>query len=180
MHRQPFCQLLDRYQIIFAEDREILERFHAFTSQYSDCFERSQSFGHITGSAWIIDHSRTHGLFTHHKKLGRWLQLGGHADGDSDVHAVATREAHEESGLKSILPISNTIFDLDVHSVGDHLHFDVRFLFEANMQDPLIVSHESNHLAWIAFKDLPKHTNEPSILRMLSKTTISKNHANKN
>ena len=143
---------------------------------HEDCFARSLQVGHVTGSAWIIDSPHKHCLLTHHKKLDRWLQLGGHADGDGNTARVATREALEESGLKSLQLVSLEIFDLDIHTIperGDepeHQHFDVRYLFETSRDAPLVVSDESNDLAWIALDDIEALTSERSILRMVEKT----------
>jgi hypothetical protein len=70
-----------------------------FIEAHPDCFLRSQLTGHVTGSAWVVDPSRSRTLLMHHLKLDKWVQLGGHADGDPDLWAVAQREACEESGL---------------------------------------------------------------------------------
>ena len=92
--------------------------------------------GHITGSAWVVDIAGNRVLLADHAKLGRWLQPGGHSDGDPDTLAVALREAREESGL-DVRALDDAIFDIDVHRIparGDepaHLHFDVRFLVQA-------------------------------------------------
>jgi 8-oxo-dGTP pyrophosphatase MutT (NUDIX family) len=115
-------------------------------------------------------------LLTHHKKLGRWLQLGGHADGDSQVMRVASREAEEESGLKQLALVSREIFDIDVHLIPErgqepaHYHYDVRFLFEADKNETLVVSEESNDLAWVPLVSIEDYSCEESILRMVRKT----------
>jgi 8-oxo-dGTP pyrophosphatase MutT (NUDIX family) len=113
---------------------------------------------------------------THHFKLDRWLQLGGHADGDTDILRVAMREAHEESGLDDIKPLSQGIFDVDVHPIPArdteprHLHYDVRFLLEADANAPLVISSESKDLAWIPLMDIARITTERSIARMVAKS----------
>ena len=93
-------------------------------------------------------------LLAHHRKLGRWLQPGGHSDGDPDTLAVALREAREESGL-DVRALDDAIFDIDVHRIPArgrepaHLHFDVRFLVQAE-HDRFRVSDESHALAWVS------------------------------
>ena len=77
------------------------ERF-GVRAGHPDCFERSCVPGHVTGSAWLVSHDRSRFLLTHHRKLGRWLQLGGHSDGDPDTAQVALREAREESGIAAL------------------------------------------------------------------------------
>ena len=102
------------------------------------CFQRTNYSGHFTASAWILNEKRDKALMTHHKKLNMWLQLGGHADGNTDLLDVARREAIEESGIKKIRLLNDEIFDVDIHLVPkfkdqpSHKHFDVRFIFEAN------------------------------------------------
>ncbi|MEM8565962.1 MAG: NUDIX hydrolase [Bacteroidota bacterium] len=160
----------DQEEILFKED------LISFVQNHSSCFERTLLKGHITGSAWIINKDCTKALLTHHSKLDRWLQLGGHADGNSDVIGVALKEAREESGLNSIRIVSGEIFDLDIHSIPErkneprHLHYDLRFLFKADEHETLHVSSESKNLKWIAMNDLSKYTqHNKSILRMKEK-----------
>jgi 8-oxo-dGTP pyrophosphatase MutT (NUDIX family) len=130
----------------------------------------------------IVDESQGFVLLTHHAKLNRWLQPGGHADGDEDVIAVATREAHEETGLKSIELISPKILDIDIHSIPArkefpmHDHYDIRFLFQASKSEPFIITEESHDLAWISVSDLPRVTdNNSSMLRMAKKVAATLN-----
>ncbi len=154
----------------------MLKQTIQFVKQYPDCFERSLSVGHITGSAWIIDQERSHVLLTHHRKLNAWFQLGGHSDGDANTLAVALREGQEESGLEELQPISEAIFDIDVHLIParkaepDHYHYDVRFLFEADRHAPLIISSESNELAWVTLDQALELSNDESIQRMVAKS----------
>jgi 8-oxo-dGTP pyrophosphatase MutT (NUDIX family) len=142
-------------------------------------FYRDHLPGHITGSSWIIDESRQYTLLTHHRKLNRWLQPGGHADGDENIIRVCTREAEEETGLKSLRLFSADIFDLDIHTIParkdfpQHLHYDVRLLFIASADEPLIISDESNDLAWIGCDELQSRTaNNISMLRMAEKVSV--------
>jgi 8-oxo-dGTP pyrophosphatase MutT (NUDIX family) len=157
-------------------ERVVVERLVAFVEADPRCFERTLLAGHVTGSAWIVDPARERVLLTHHRKLGMWLQLGGHADGDPDVAAVALREAREESGLSSVRLVTDRIFDVDVHAIPahgvepEHFHYDVRFLFEADPAEPLTVSAESHDLAWVPVNDVADLATDASVLRMLAKT----------
>ena len=153
----------------------MVERTRQFVRQYPNCFDRSLAVGHITGSAFIVNKERTHILLTHHKKLNRWLQLGGHADGDSDILRVALREAEEESGLTDVHPVMEGIFDVDVHTIpahkndAEHYHYDIRYLCEADSRIPLIISDESHDLVWVPVQSILHYTEEQSILRMVYK-----------
>ena len=150
----------------------------AFVRRQPDCFERTCfEDGHITGSAWIVCPQRKNVLLTHHRKLNKWLQLGGHSDGDANTYRVAKREAEEESGL-IVKPINDVVFDIDIHTIparGDdpeHKHYDVRFLFEGDDLAQLRMSEESNDLRWVSIEELLSLTSEESVLRMARKTPI--------
>lgn len=119
----------------------------------ADPFTRGRLEGHFTASAWLVDRAGARVLLTHHRKLERWLQLGGHADGDRVLANVALREAEEESGLTG-LRVDAAIFDLDRHWIperGDvpgHWHYDVRYVVHAGDNEAYVVSDESHDLAW--------------------------------
>ena len=123
-------------------------QFRAFLASSPQVFERSHPPGHFTGSAWLVSADGERVLLTHHRKLGRWLQLGGHADGDRDLAGVALREAEEESGLER-LQLEQAIFDLDRHIIparGEepaHWHYDVRYVVRATAVETFAVSDES-------------------------------------
>ncbi len=175
MHRQPLLEQLAAYREGHPSELETIERFIAFVERCPDCFERSLLEGHVTGSAWIVDDSGGKVLLTHHRKLDCWLQLGGHADGDPDVLAVALKEAREESGLTEFEVPEPAIFDLDIHriperkGVPEHWHYDVRYVMHATGSTAYIVSEESHDLRWVALDELPALTTDESMLRMLEK-----------
>jgi 8-oxo-dGTP pyrophosphatase MutT (NUDIX family) len=148
-----------------------------FIGAHPDCLLRTCLEGHLTGSAWIVDPSRTRTLLTHHRKLDKWLQLGGHADGDPDLLAVALREAREESGLASVRAVGAALFDVDRHWIPargmepGHWHHDLRFMIEADPGVPLVVSEESKELAWVDIAAVTGLNPEESMARMVRKTT---------
>ena len=113
-------------------------------------------------------------LLTHHRKLNRWLQLGGHSDGDGNPLRVACREALEESGLV-VEPIRDVLFDIDIHLIPArqddpaHHHFDARFALRAVGSDAFRVSDESYALRWVKIDEIDTLTTEPSMLRMAGK-----------
>jgi 8-oxo-dGTP pyrophosphatase MutT (NUDIX family) len=178
MHRELILRLLDSYQIKYDSDRAQLEKVRRFVEGNPRCFERSLTEGHLTGSAWVVSPDRRRVLLTHHRKIGHWLQLGGHADGNPDIFAVARREACEESGLRNIRPLSPQIFDIDVHGIparpgtAGHYHYDIRFIFEADPAKPLVISQESKELGWVALTSLTEPDFGWSIRRMVQKTTF--------
>ena len=163
------------YTSEFEEEKIFVSRFLQLL-EHPHAFQRDHLPGHITGSAWILDHSRQFVLLVHHGTLNKWLQPGGHADGEENVLNVALREAREETGLKDFTILQNGVFDLDIHPIParlgfpDHLHYDMRFLFESDKKEKIIVSEESHDVAWIPIDELGLLTfNNPSIMRMAYK-----------
>lgn len=155
-----YSQLLD-YMQRSPERRDTAEQILRFVADTPTCFERAHTAGHITGSAWLLNPTGNKALLTLHRKLGLWLQPGGHADGDADILRVALREAEEESGISGIRPISPLIFDVDIHTIPahtasgapQHLHYDVRYLLRAP-HESYSISHESRALAWCSLQEL--------------------------
>lgn len=172
MHRQAVLSLLNAYAAWDVSDQQQKQRIIDFVEQNPNCFERSLRIGHITGSAWVVSRDGKRVLLTHHKKLDRWMQLGGHADGESDVACVAMREAQEESGLEDLTFVSRQIFDVDVHEIPArgpepaHFHYDIRFAIQITGTDNFQVSDESHELAWVGIEQLASYANERSVLRM--------------
>ncbi len=167
---------LKNYKPFDDEEKLMLEKFIFLVETNKDCFQSYCYPEHITACAWIIDKNYSHLLFTHHKKLDKWLQLGGHADGEENLLNVATREAKEESGLTSIEVITRDIFSIDIHpiparnDVQSHYHYDVRYFFKADKNEKLVVSSESKDLKWLPISQIELYNNDRAVLRMLKKT----------
>jgi 8-oxo-dGTP pyrophosphatase MutT (NUDIX family) len=172
---RSIIDLLEKYSPSDSWEQECKERMLLFVREHKDCFDRSLPVGHFTGSAWLLDHDQTHALLMHHAKLDKWLQLGGHCDGRSDVCAVAIKEAQEESGIQAIVSISSDIFDIDIHAIPaigpnpEHLHYDVRFLLRVVSDESIAQNSESKELRWISKNRTELPTNERSVVRMFEK-----------
>ena len=178
MRREPVLGLLRGHlvQPLDANEAAMTAQIIRFVEEHADCFERSCLPGHLTGSAWVVDPVRERVVLTHHRKLNRWLQLGGHADGETDLLGVALREAREESGLTRLRLLDEKVFDVDAHripargAVPEHWHFDLRFLIEADPAEPLVVSDESHAVAWVPLDEVTWRNSSESMARMVRKT----------
>lgn len=187
--RAPLFHLLSLYERVWltdgsADGRATFARALAFAHSSTDCCDRSHSPGHFTGSALVTDIAMTHVLLTHHKKLDKWLQLGGHADGSPRLDEVAMRECEEESGLTGLTFSELLIdrngaipFDLDIHAIPargtepTHLHYDMRFLIVADRAARVTTSEESHDVRWFALADAHRVTNERSMHRQFETLT---------
>lgn len=168
------------------EQKDQYLTFREFMLKEDKPFERETEKGHVTGSGFVLSSDKTHLLMVHHKKLGKWLQLGGHADSNPHTYEVALTECMEESALKSLkfFPLDMiagmrcvypVVFDLDRHLIPargnekEHYHYDVRYLLIADRNEPIEVSDESYAVEWVPLNEVLKRNKESSIERPLRK-----------
>jgi 8-oxo-dGTP pyrophosphatase MutT (NUDIX family) len=138
-----------------------------------DCFQP----GHFTGSALVVSHDGARALLHHHRFLDKWLQFGGHCDGDEDVLRVAVREATEESGITGLITTSPRPFDIDIHPIPEnpkrgeppHEHFDVRYILIAPEGAEPVVSDESHDIRWFTPGEALALGLDASLARMVEK-----------
>lgn len=181
MKRNHLIALLENYFPLSEEEQKYKVRMLDFIMKNKNCFDRTLEEGHITASAWLLNNKTSHALLMHHSKLNIWVQLGGHCDGDFNPLAVAIKEASEESGLSSIVPIQKKIFDIDIHLIPEngnkksHYHYDVRFLLKVENDEKIQRNHESKELRWIDMDRKKLPTNELSVTRMFDKWMMLKN-----
>ena len=168
--------LIENYSCAYPHEKAPHDMLSFYRTE-REVFSKKNKKGHFTGSGWVVSPDKRKILMTHHKTINKWLQLGGHADGETDLLKVALREATEESGLHRFEILNKTVFDLDVHKIPkicsalSHFHYDVRFLLEADPEkEPIIVSKESYNVAWVPIENVLKLNSEKSIHRMVDKT----------
>lgn len=175
MMRHSLIELVQKHTPFDDEESSHAQKTLQFLQANTDCTGRSNLSGHITASAWILCPQREQTLLTHHKKLNRWLQLGGHIESDHTVQQAALREAREESGIDEFELLSHAVFDIDVHTipanrrVPEHVHYDLRFLLMAKTTQ-LTISEESNDLRWIDLAGIAEHVSDVSMIRMARKS----------
>jgi 8-oxo-dGTP pyrophosphatase MutT (NUDIX family) len=155
-----------------AEDLEAtIEEMARFAHRHANALVRACAPGHFTGSALVVDHRGAAVLLLHHRKLQRWLQPGGHADGDANLAAVALREAREETGIQGLRVVVPAV-DVDIHEVRPpheppHLHLDVRFVVLAPPEAEIIGNHESTALRWVPIADIASYGPDRGLLRLV-------------
>ena len=162
MSSDSISALLNAYVTVFDEEKLYhklaleLVRLHP-----DDCWQRSLLTGHFTGSAWVLSPDGAQALLIHHRNLDKWVQPGGHADDtDASLAETARREAVEECGLSGLTLLSEEIFDLDIHvipakrDIPEHLHYDVRFLFQAENEALSADFSEVKAVKWVALESI--------------------------
>lgn len=181
MHRSILLKMLENYHPTDHVEQSFKKQMVEFIVNNTDCFERSLSIGHITASSWLLNKDHSKALLMHHAKLDKWFQLGGHCDGNSDVVAVAIKEAQEESGINSIEIMQPSIFDIDIHLIPEnkkekaHYHYDVRFLLHVTSDEIISQNNESKELRWIGKDRNELPTDKESVVRMSNKWILLDN-----
>ena len=143
-----------------------------------DVFIRANKVGHFTASGWVVSPDRQKVLMVYHNIYDSWAWMGGHADGETDLRAVAEREIQEESGIRDLRLLDEEIFSLEVLTVdghekkgqyvSSHLHYNVTYLFEADTeQETALKPDENSGVRWIKEEDLVKMVSEPWFLERI-------------
>jgi len=159
---EPFNELEER-------DRELI--LHALLTE-EDVFTRDNALCHMTASAWIVNADRTKALMAYHNIYDSWSWLGGHADGEEDLLAVALKEAREEAGILNVRPVSEEILSLEVLTVdghvkrgryvSSHLHLNVTYLLEADEEEGLHIREgENSGVRWFGLDEAVQASSEP-------------------
>ena len=168
----PLRSLLLQYLPHNAQEAADRQTMLQALDTFDDCLSRDNPFGHFTASAWIINPTRDKVLMVYHNIYDSWSWTGGHADGESDLLAVACREAMEETGLSQVAPLSDAIFSLEILGVNghhkrgryisSHTHWNVTYLLEADDTAPIHRNEAENRdVAWFALDAAISASTEP-------------------
>ena len=181
--RAQILALLAAHQPADAEEARDIQQIATLVKRHPDIFSRACQVGHITASAIIVDQCSRRTLLHFHKRLARWLQVGGHADEETDIAQVALREAREETGLPDLAHhppgSAPTPLDCDLHRIpqhGDtpaHLHLDFRFALTTRQPHALAPAPgESRRFRWLSFDEaLAMDGLDASLRRLLRKAS---------
>ncbi len=148
-------------------------------------FSRENAVAHMTASAWVTDRKRERVLLAYHTIYRSWAWLGGHADGARDLLRVALREITEESGIRTVHPVSGDLYSLEVLTVdghlkngaylSSHLHLNLTYLFEADPREPLSVKPDENSgVAWFSPEAALRASSEQWLKENIYKKLIAK------
>ena len=156
-------------------DKAVILRF---LEENDDAFLRENLIAHMTASAWVVNPKRDKVLMVYHRIYDSWSWTGGHADGEEDLLAVALREVTEETGVRSVRPVSPEIFSLEVLTVdghekrgeyvSSHLHLNVTYLLEADNVEALRVCEDENKgVSWFSLEDALAASTEPWFVKRI-------------
>ena len=157
------------------QDKALMLRF---LDENADAISRENPVAHMTASAWVVNPDRDKVLMVYHRIYDSWSWCGGHADGETDLLAVALREVREETGVEHLRPLSRGIFSLesltvDGHEkngryVSSHLHLNVTYLLEADERDALrICEAENSGVRWFTPEEALRASSEPWFVRRI-------------
>ena len=164
------------------KDKALILRF---LDRNPDAFYRENRLAHMTASAWVVNPARDRVLMVYHKLYDSWSWAGGHADGETDLLAVALREVREETGVSQLHPLSEEIFSLEVLTVdghekrgeyiSSHLHLNVTYLIEADECDTLqICEAENSGVRWFTPEAALAASTEPWFVQRISGKLVEK------
>lgn len=175
-----WINLIKKYTPYNEQEKKDKEIILYCINAFDDILNRNNEVAHITSSAFVVNKTKSKVLVVHHNIYNSWSWTGGHADGETDLLAVALREVQEETGVKDARPVTSQIFSLDIlpvvghikreKYVSAHLHLSVAFLIEADEDEALMVKEDENSgVKWIPMEEMTIYSNEPHMQKVYRK-----------
>ena len=172
MDRQELMESIRTYQPFNEQEEMDKSLILNWIETQDDAFSRDNTVAHMTASAWVVNKDRSRVLMVYHNIYHSWSWLGGHADGETDLLAVAIREVKEEAGISGVRPVSEKIFSLESLTVdghvkrgkyvSSHLHFNITYLLEADPEEAVsIKADENSGVAWFSPEEALEKSTEP-------------------
>jgi 8-oxo-dGTP pyrophosphatase MutT (NUDIX family) len=156
----------------YEHQEELRQLYLDHLAAHPDGMWKACEAGHVTASALVVEPEHGRVLLTLHKKLGMWLQMGGHCEpGDATLADAAMREATEESGIRGLTLLSGGPVRLDRHAIPApcHWHLDVQYAAMAPAGAVEEISEESLDLRWFAYDEVAAVADE-SVVRLPERT----------
>lgn len=172
MDRKELISKIKKYQPFNEQEEMDKALILNWIETQENAFSRENTVAHMTASAWVVNKERSKVLMVYHNIYNSWSWLGGHADGETDLLAVAVREVKEEAGITNVRPVSDEIFSLESLTVdghvkkgryvSSHLHLNVTYLLEADSEEAVSVKADENSgVAWFTSGEALKKSTEP-------------------
>ena len=183
--RQKLIDQIENYKPF--NEQEEMDKFLILNwiRKNDNAFSRENTVAHMTASAWVVNQDKSKILMVYHNIYNSWSWLGGHADGETDLLAVALREVKEEAGISHVSPVSEEIFSLESLTVdghvkkgkyvSSHLHLNVTYLLEADSEEAVsIKADENSGVAWFSPEEALKKSTEPWFVEHVYSKLIEK------
>ena len=172
MDRKELISKIKKYQPFNEQEEMDKALILNWIETQENAFSRENTVAHMTASAWVVNKERSKVLMIYPNIYNSWSWLGGHADGETDLLAVAVREVKEEAGITNVRPVSDEIFSLESLTVdghvkkgryvSSHLHLNVTYLLEADSEEAVSVKADENSgVAWFTSGEALKKSTEP-------------------
>ena len=185
IQKNELKQNIENY-LPYNEQEEVDKRIMLkYIEDFDDVLTRNNEYGHFTSAAFILTKQRTKILMIYHNIYKSWAWVGGHSDGDSDLLNVAIKEAKEETGLKSVMPILDNIYSLEILTVnghfkrgkyvGSHVHLNITYLLEADEKEEIRIKEDENSgVKWISIDEVVNASSEKWIRENIYSKVIEK------
>ena len=176
-----YIEELQRYRPQSFQEETDRETILAYIRAFPDTvLTRANIFAHITASSMIFNEAGDKVLMIYHNLFRSWSWTGGHADGETDPYETALREAREETGVRTLVPIGGGLAAVDVQAVWGHVkrgryvsahqHLNYSYLFRAREEEPLrIKADENSRVGWLPAAGLSELVSEPDMLPVYEK-----------
>lgn len=190
MNRQELLYKIKAYKPYNEQEEKDQILIANWIEDHEDAFSRENLVAHMTASAWVVNRDRSKVLMVYHNIYDSWSWLGGHADGKTDLLAVAIRKVKEEAGLSDVRPVSSEIFSLESLTVdghvkkgkyvSSHLHLNVTYLLEVDSDEQVsIKADENSGVAWFTPEEALKKSTEPWFVEHVYTKLMEKERKNR-
>lgn len=172
MTREELTEKIENYKPFNEQEERDKLLILDWIMKNENAFSRENTVAHMTASAWVVNKDRSKVLMVYHNIYNSWSWLGGHADDETDLLAVAIREVKEEAGITNVHPVSEEIFSMESLTVdghvkkgryvSSHLHLNITYLLEADSEESVSIKEDENSgVAWFTPEEALKKSTEP-------------------